>query len=153
MNETSDAESPDLSPQRRKVLGWLSKGFLSLWGLGFVWVTSAFLKPPKSRRSITQRIISLGPLESLAVGQALVVRHGRDPIFVIRKDDTTLVSLSGVCTHMRCVLTWDRDQELLACPCHNGSFDLSGNVLSGPSQRPLDRHRVETRLGQMYLHV
>jgi cytochrome b6-f complex iron-sulfur subunit len=154
MNETTDAGTlPDLPPHRRRVLGWLAKGFLSLWGLGFLWVTNAFLKPPRSRRSITQRVISLGPLESLPVGQALVVRHGRDPIFVIRRDEAALVSLSGVCTHLRCVLNWDRDQQVLACPCHNGSFDLSGNVLSGPPQRPLTRHRVETRLGQMYLHV
>jgi len=147
------AEIADQPESRRRVLGWLAKGFLSLWGLGFLWLTSSFLKPPRSRRSLTQRVVSLGPAEDLEVGQAVMVRHGRDPVFVVRKDEATLVGLSGVCTHMRCVLNWDRDQRILACPCHNGGFDLSGNVLSGPSPRPLQRFRVETRLGQMYLHL
>jgi cytochrome b6-f complex iron-sulfur subunit len=153
MSELTTGSTEDSRQPRRQILGWLAKGFLSLWGLGFLWVTTSFLKPPKSSRSLTQRVISLGPEESLPVGQAMMVRHGRDPIFVIRKDDSTLVGISGVCTHMRCVLNWDRDQRLLACPCHNGSFDLSGNVLSGPSPRPLTRYRVEARVGQMYLHL
>ena len=153
MQDTDDTATAQLPESRRRVLGWLAKGFLSLWGLGFLWVTSSFLKPPHSRRSLTQRVISLGPAEDLEVGQSMMVRHGRDPIFVVRKDESTLVGLSGVCTHMRCVLNWDRDQGILACPCHNGGFDLSGNVLRGPSPRPLQRYRVETQLGQMYLHL
>jgi cytochrome b6-f complex iron-sulfur subunit len=153
MSGTATADPPGLDTSRRRVLGWLAKGFLSLWGLGLLWVTTSFLKPPRSRRSLTQRVIDLGPVEDLPVGHARIVRHGRNPIFVVRKDESTLVGLSGICTHMRCVLTFDEGQGTLICPCHNGSFDLSGNVLTGPSPRSLTRYRVETRLGEMYLHL
>ncbi len=137
---------------RRRLLGWLSRGFLSLWAVGFGWVILAFLKPPRSRQSLGERVIKVGPLESIPVGQARLVRHGREPIFVLRTDQQTLVGLSGVCTHLHCVLEWNETQRQLACPCHEGAFDLNGNVLKGPPPRPLKRYQVQTQLGQVYLH-
>ena len=153
MNDSTTREPQESAPDRRRLLNWLARGFLSLWGLGAVWVTSSFLKPPHSQRSLTQRVIELGPVDSHPIGHARMVRHGRDPVFVVRRDESTFVGLSGVCTHLRCVLTWDEDLEALACPCHNGAFDLSGNVIQGPPPRPLTRYRVETRLGKVYLHL
>ncbi|MDH3403768.1 MAG: Rieske (2Fe-2S) protein [Acidobacteriota bacterium] len=153
MNEPSTIDPPESAPDRRRLLTWLARGFLSLWGLGFAWLVTSFLKPPRSQRSLTQRVIELGPLESMPVGRARMVRHGRDPVFVVRTDESTFVGLSGVCTHLRCVLTWDEDVSALACPCHNGAFDLSGNVTKGPPPRPLTRYRVETSLGKVYLHL
>jgi len=136
---------------RRRVLQWLTRGFVSLWGLGVLWVVGAFLKPP--RRSLADRTIDVGPLATLPVGQGRVVRHGRDPIVVLRTGEETLVGLSAVCTHLRCVLRWDAERRTMVCPCHEGSFDINGNVLGGPPQRALGRYRVETRLGRIYVYV
>lgn len=138
---------------RRTLLGWLAAGFLSIWGFGSAWVVISFLKPPRSRSSLGERVIKVGPIDSLPVGRGRLVRHGREPIFVVRTDETTLVGLSAVCTHLHCILTWDHDRAELACPCHNGTFDVNGNVLVGPPKRPLKRFRVETQLGQIYVHL
>lgn len=137
---------------RRRLLGWLSRGFLSLWAVGFGWVTLSFLRPPRTRQSLGERVIRVGPLDSIPVGQARLIRHGRDPIFVVRTDEETVVGLAGVCTHLHCVLEWNGEQRQLACPCHEGAFDLNGNVLKGPPPRPLRRYRVQTQLNQIYLH-
>jgi Rieske Fe-S protein len=29
------------------------------------------------------------------------------------------------------------------CPCHNGRFDLAGNVISGPPPAPLEVYQVD----------
>ena len=147
------AERAPEAPGRRRLLGWLTRGFLSLWAFGFAWVVFAFLKPPRSRQSLTDRLIRVGPLDSLPPGTATLVRHGREPIWVIRTGDDALVGLAGVCTHLHCVLDWDAANRVLDCPCHNGSFDLNGNVLSGPPPEPLTRYRVETRRGEIYVHL
>ncbi len=139
--------------RRRSLLAWLASGFLSLWGFGTAWVVTAFLKAPRSRRSLAERVIKIGPVESLPVGSAQLVRHGRKPMFVVRTDQETLVALSAVCTHVHCILAFDDTQRALTCPCHNGAFDLSGNVLSGPPHRPLERFRVETQLGEIYVYL
>jgi cytochrome b6-f complex iron-sulfur subunit len=98
-------------------------------------------------------VVEVGPESSLLPGQAQIVRHGRDPVFVVRTAAGELIAVAAVCTHLHCVLDYDRKQSRLACPCHEGSFDLSGNVLSGPPPRSLRQYRVETRLGKIYLHL
>lgn len=151
--ESSTPRLTDLSPRRRRVLKWLTGGFLSLWGFGFAWVIAAFLKPLHSQGHLGERVIRVGPLDALPVGQAQLVRRGREPLFVIRSGEESLVGLAGVCTHLHCVLQWDDEQEQLQCPCHEGAFDANGNVLKGPAARGLRRYRVETRLGEIYLHL
>jgi cytochrome b6-f complex iron-sulfur subunit len=141
------------SESRRNFLIWLARSFVSLWGLGFLWITLGFLKPPKSRRSVAETVLRLGPVDSLPVGGALLVRHRREPIYVVRTDEATLVGLSAACTHIHCILTWDEREQRLLCPCHNGAFDVNGNVVGGPPPRPLKRYQVDTRLGQIYVHL
>ena len=41
-------------------------------------------------------------------------------------------AVSAVCTHLRCILNYDRERHGFICPCHAGRFDLAGNVLGGP---------------------
>lgn len=151
--ESSLKELVEISPRRRRIVKWLTGGFLSLWGFGFAWVIASFLKPLHSQESLAERVIRVGPLDALPVGQAQLVRRGREPLFVIRTSEENLIGLAGVCTHLHCVLHWDPQQEQLQCPCHEGSFDVNGNVLKGPAARGLQRYRVETRLGEIYLHV
>ncbi len=151
--ETSLGEQQEISPRRRRVVQWLTGGFLSLWGFGFAWVITAFLKPLHSRGSLGERVIKVGPVDSLAIGEARLVRRGREPLFVIRSGEETFVGLAGVCTHLHCVLQWEAELEQLRCPCHEGAFDANGNVLKGPAANALRRYRVETRLGEIYLHL
>ncbi len=143
----------EASPPRRRFLGWLTGAFLSLWGLGFAWVVAAFLRAPRSGGGLAERVLAVGPLAELPVGRARFVRHGREPIWVVRTAEDTLVGLSAVCTHLRCILDWSDEEEMLRCPCHEGAFDLNGNVLRGPPPRPLGRYRVEVQLGQIYVYL
>ena len=153
MDESDPTGGGAAGHTRRRLLGWLSRGFLSLWAVGLAWMVAGFLKPPRSRDSLGQGVIKVGPEASLLPGQAQLVRHGSDPVFVVRTVAGELIGVSAVCTHLHCVLDFDRGKSRLACPCHEGSFDLSGNVLTGPPPRPLRTYRVETRLGQIYLHL
>ncbi len=65
------------------------------------------------------------------------------PAILISTAEGQLIALSGVCTHLTCTVRYDGDTGTLFCPCHNGRFDLSGNVLSGPPPRPLETFTVE----------
>jgi cytochrome b6-f complex iron-sulfur subunit len=50
-----------------------------------------------------------------------------------------------VCTHLECTVQYKIDTAQLWCACHNGLYDLSGRVVSGPPPRALDVFTVNVR--------
>lgn len=138
---------------RRRLLVWLVRGFGSLWALGAAWVATAFVHPPSSGRGLADTTLDAGAAGSLLIGQGRLVRHGRQPVWVVRTGEASYVGMSAVCTHLHCVLDWNAENRIMDCPCHAGSFDLNGNVLSGPAPLPLERYAVETRMGRLVVNL
>jgi cytochrome b6-f complex iron-sulfur subunit len=136
---------------RRRFLTVLSQAFLALWGLGAAAVVGAYLKAPEKRDA--ERTVSAGLLADYRVGEGRLVRHGVTPFYVVRLDATRVLALSAVCTHVRCILDYEPARRTLVCPCHDGRFDLSGNVLSGPPPRPLPGFPVSVRAGEIFVQV
>jgi cytochrome b6-f complex iron-sulfur subunit len=149
--DTPEERGP--GPGRRAVLRWLIRGFLSLWGLGAAALGISFLKAPEPEKRPGEGLIRCGPFSSLAVGEARFVRHGSVPLFVVRASETEVLALSATCTHLRCVLKWNTAAGAIQCPCHAGSFDRSGNVLSGPPSRPLPHYPAEVRADEIIVHT
>jgi cytochrome b6-f complex iron-sulfur subunit len=138
---------------RRRFLTWLSGAFLGLWGLGAAGVIGAYLRAPERSESAAGRSIRVGLLDEMRLGEARLVRHGATPFFVVRLSADRVVAISAVCTHVRCILGYDRESRVLSCPCHDGRFDLSGNVLSGPPPRSLPTYEVSVRAGEVVVHL
>jgi cytochrome b6-f complex iron-sulfur subunit len=156
--ENSNATAGDPRPAeapagRRKFLGLLTKAFLALWGVGGLGLVATYLRPPENEEESFERMVRVGMLAELRVGEARLVRHGVRPFYVIRLDTARVIAVSAVCTHVRCILGFDRERRALICPCHQGRFDLSGNVVSGPPPRPLATYEVLLRAGEIYVRV
>ncbi len=148
-------DAPPGSPAdgRRRFLTLLSQAFLALWGLGALAVLAAYLKAPGRREREAERVVSAGLLDTYRVGEGRLVRHGITPFYVVRLDAARVVALSAVCTHVRCILGFDPARRVLVCPCHDGRFDLAGNVISGPPPRPLPSYPVSIRAGEIFVNV
>ena len=153
MEMSRAASPPPESAGRRRFLTWLSQAFVSLWGLGAAAAITAYLRAPERGGSAAERIVRVGLLDDLAIGEGRLVRHGVRPFYVVRVDATRVVALSAVCTHVRCILGYDRERRGLVCPCHDGRFDLAGNVLSGPPPRALASYAVSVRAGEVFVHL
>lgn len=148
----SPTGGPTDEPQnRRQFFGILSRAFLGLWGLGLAGAAGVYLRPRAGGEEIAERIIHAGRLEDLRIGEGKLVRHGLHPFYVVRMDHERIVALSAVCTHVRCILKYDRERHGLICPCHAGRFDLAGNVLGGPPSRALASYNVSVRAGEIYV--
>jgi len=147
-----DGAPEGASASRRQFLTWLSRAFLGLWAVGGAAVVAAYLKPGEGGEG-GGRLVHIGPLDQLRVGDALLVRHGVKPFFVIRTNESTVIALSAVCTHVRCIVNYDRERRAIVCPCHDGHFDLRGEVVSGPPPRPLPSYEVSVRAGDVYVRV
>ncbi|UCF31052.1 MAG: Rieske (2Fe-2S) protein [bacterium] len=61
-----------------------------------------------------------------------------------------LYALSGVCSEGSGILHWDRSRRLLVCPSHGGTYDVHGNVVSGPSHNPLTVLNIRVAGGKIY---
>jgi Rieske Fe-S protein len=66
-------------------------------------------------------------------------------LLAVRQPDGSVLALSPKCPHQGCEVAWDQGSKTFVCPCHYGTFDVSGKLLSGPPPHGLDRltSRVE----------
>ena len=51
------------------------------------------------------------------------------------------------------VLRWEKETGTIHCPCHDGTFDRSGNPISGPPKRALPQFGVEVRADDIVVHT
>lgn len=107
--------------------------------------------------------VPLGPLVDYPIGTPTFFSFTRSQVngwektvnsygvFVVRKDDTHVQVLSNICTHLGCRVSWHTDLQHYVSPCHNGHFDIIGNVVSGPPPRPLDEFTTKIEAGSLYI--
>ena len=56
---------------------------------------------------------------------------------IIKLKGGNLAAFSAVCTHLGCIIQWQKDQGQFLCPCHGGQFSTEGAVVGGPPPKPL----------------
>ena len=76
------------------------------------------------------------PLESVPEGGRLRVLWGEMPVELTRGADG-VSARSLWCTHTGCEVKWIESQEVYFCACHEGKYDIRGEVITGPPPRPL----------------
>lgn len=75
----------------------------------------------------------------------------RSLAYVKQPKEGQVIAISATCSHLGCIVTWDEEQKIFKCPCHNGRYDAQGRVISGPPPRPLKRHRTKMEDGKIFL--
>lgn len=86
--------------------------------------------------------------ENLQPGSSLnfFYPNQNDTAILIRSADGQYNAFEQKCTHLTCPVYYEKKNDRLECPCHEGSFDArTGQVLKGPPPRPLPRVEVEVR--------
>lgn len=69
--------------------------------------------------------------------------NARSLAYVKRLDENNVIAISATCTHLGCIVTWDEDQQIFKCPCHDGRYNAEGQIISGPPPKPLRRHKTK----------
>jgi glycine/D-amino acid oxidase-like deaminating enzyme/nitrite reductase/ring-hydroxylating ferredoxin subunit len=76
-------------------------------------------------------------VDEIGKGEGCVVRSGLSKVAAYRDEDGTLHSVSAICTHLGCVVTWNSAEKTWDCPCHGSRFDKLGSVINGPANKDL----------------
>ena len=132
---------------------WASRALLAVSGAAVILAVSLYLRPRELAALPGEEWVDVAPLDSLLLGEARFVQRDARPFYVVRVDESRLVSVSALCTHLRCTLRWERSEHAFACPCHGDRWNLSGAVIRGPATRPLETHTVSVRAGEVWVHL
>jgi Rieske Fe-S protein len=129
--------------RRRFLDGVLGTGFVStLAAMAYpVW---RYLIPPASGEPAAQSVVA-AQASQVKANSGMVFKFGSKPGLLIRTAEGELQAYNAVCTHLECTVQYKSDTAQIWCACHNGLYDLQGNVVSGPPPRPLERLTVNQR--------
>ncbi len=156
-------ESKELS--RRNFMQTAIWGIGGLIGIGFGVPAVAYVVGPSLKSQQTQTWMRLGPTSKVELGTPTLftftiqtqtgwIENSEEiSVYVLSTDGRTYIAMSNICTHLGCHIRWIADQNHFFCPCHNGVFDSSGNVVAGPPPRPLNRYDVKVENDQLFVLV
>jgi len=120
--------------KRRSFLG-LILAVLGSTAIGsFAYPLIRFLAPPEAKIKAERLTLKKDNIKS---GEAKDIVFGNTPAIVINRPGKGYIALSKVCTHLGCLVKYDKDKKQLICPCHAGVYNLEGQVVSGPPPKPL----------------
>jgi len=118
--------------------------------VSFLYPVIRYLIPPRQAEAVVKKILA-AKVGELAPNSAKLFRFGSTAAVLVNTSDGQLRAFSAVCTHLTCTVNYEGDTGTLFCPCHNGRFDLAGNVISGPPPKPLESFEVEVSGGDVYV--
>ncbi len=79
-------------------------------------------------------------LPEIKVGDVIPVREGK---FYLTRTEEGLMALYWRCVHLGCTVPFNREKRLFICPCHSSTYELTGQIISGPAPRPLDQMEIK----------
>ncbi|MBI2495201.1 MAG: Rieske 2Fe-2S domain-containing protein [Candidatus Omnitrophica bacterium] len=121
----------------------LKSGGLALIGAA-LYPVARYLYPPRGTEASVSSVVA-AKIGDLATNAAKIFRFGNRPAILVRTPQDELKAFSAVCTHLNCTVQYDPEVSVIWCACHNGKFDLNGQVISGPPPRPLEPYQVNVR--------
>ena len=119
---------------------FLGGGFLAFLASAFFPILRYLLPPAGTEESVSSVIAA--KVGELAPNSGKIFRFGDKPGLLVLKEDGTYKAFSAVCTHLNCTVQFNPESKGILCACHNGHYDLNGQVVSGPPPKGLEVYKV-----------
>ncbi len=129
---------------RRRFLTWFLGTSAGALMAAIAYPVARFVSPPEVPEASTNQV-EAGPTndpELLEKGFK-IVRFGADPVILVRVSETEYRAFAGTCTHLDCIVEFQKDKQRIWCNCHNGDYNLHGQVVAGPPPKPLEPFKVD----------
>lgn len=85
---------------------------------------------------ISSKTLKQQPLD-LIEGQAEITLIDKHPYGIYRQQEDLYV-VDIVCPHLGCTLKFNQIDKTWDCPCHGSRFNIEGEIVKGPSLKPLE---------------
>ena len=128
---------------RRRFINWFLGTSLGALVLSVIYPVLRFISPPRIPEATTQQVEAGDAADPVFQQKGFkIVRFGADPVIVVKASDTDFRAFSATCTHLDCIVGFQKDRSNIFCNCHGGTYDLTGRNISGPPPRPLTPYKV-----------
>jgi cytochrome b6-f complex iron-sulfur subunit len=134
----------DNGQDRRTLLSWLLGGGAIASLATFFYPVMRYVNPPQIVEASVHEAPA-GKVQDLKPNSGKIVKFGNKPVLLVRASETEWKAFSAVCTHLNCTVQYQESSRQIWCACHNGVYDMSGRVVSGPPPKPLDEMAVLVR--------
>jgi cytochrome b6-f complex iron-sulfur subunit len=129
---------------RRNLIRSLLGGAFAASLVAFLYPVIRFMNPPSvSEASVNE--VPGGKIQDLKPNSGKIVKFGSRPVLLVRLNETEWRAFSAVCTHLNCTVQYQEQRRQIWCACHNGFYDLNGNVVSGPPPKALEEYVARVR--------
>ncbi|OVA07974.1 Rieske iron-sulfur protein [Macleaya cordata] len=134
---------PDMG--KRELMNLLLLGALSLPTAGMLVPYATFFAPPGSggagggtpaKDALGNDIIASEWLKTHGPGDRTLSQGLKgDPTYLVVEKDKTLATygINAVCTHLGCVVPFNKAENKFICPCHGSQYNNQGKVVRGPA--------------------
>lgn len=136
--------------ERRGFVKWLLGGGFVASLASFLYPVIRFMNPPSLPEASVNEIAA-GKAQDFQVNSGKILKFGSRPVILIRLTETEWKAFSAVCTHLHCTVQYRPGKHVIWCACHNGMYDLNGNVISGPPPKPLQEFVVRLRGEEVFV--
>jgi cytochrome b6-f complex iron-sulfur subunit len=144
---------------RREFIQKALYGILALLGLGYLFSGLAVLAPTRSRDKDLaffplvpeEQVPRLG-VKKAELAYTVAGKERRTRVFIVSSPGDIAV-LSATCSHLGCLVNYQREKKEFLCPCHGGRYDLTGRNIAGPPPAPLARFPARIEKGTLMVGV
>jgi cytochrome b6-f complex iron-sulfur subunit len=128
---------------RRRFLNWFLGTSFGALTAAVIYPIARYVSPPRIPEPSTAQIEAGDSNDPAFLDKGFkVVRFGNEAVIVVRAGDNDFRALSATCTHLDCIVGFQKDRGRIWCNCHGGAYDLTGRNVSGPPPRPLTAYKV-----------
>ena len=145
---------------RRSFLKWATHGLGTLFGLLLGFPALAYLIDARNRKapdSDFKTVARLGDLQEDVPKQVIIRDVRRDAwtlhpndvvgrVWLVRRQGDQVDVFTTICPHLGCSINFEEKHKRFICPCHGGTFQVSGVRLgeqelgaANPAPRGMDR--------------
>ena len=128
---------------RRQILNWFLGTSVGALIASVVYPVLRYMTPPKIAEAATNQI-EAGQVNDPQLMERgyKIVRFGAEPVILVKAADNDFRAFSATCTHLDCIVGFQKDRNRMWCNCHGGAYDLTGRNIAGPPPRPLTAFKV-----------
>jgi len=129
---------------RRRFLNWFLGTSSGALLASIFYPVLRFISPPEVPEASTNQVEAgaTNDPELLENGYK-IIRFGVEPVILVRVADSDFRAFAGTCTHLDCIVEFQKDNKRIWCNCHNGEYNLHGQQVAGPPPKPLEPFQVD----------